>query len=476
MRILFLLPEATGWLGTVHHGKAGIARLSLTTLASLTPPHHEIVYRDSRVHEIDFDMDVDLVCITALTNEAPHAYFLADEFRRRGVTVIMGGVHVSACPDEALEHCDAIVIHEAEGIWEGILDDVERGELKRTYKNSTYVSLNGLPNPRRDLLDHRMYSCPNSLIATRGCPFKCNYCTVTSFFGNTFRVRPPDEVLAELHSMRPGRVFFMDDNLIGNLAYAKELLEVLRGCGRRWGSQASINLAQDQKLLEAYHAAGGDWVFIGFETLSEANLRASKKTFNLKGEYEDAIKRIHDAGISIYGSFIFGFDDDEPGVFADTLEFIMKNRIDMAMYHILTPYPGTELRDIMLEEGRVIDFDWIHYNNCEVVIQPRRMTVEQLQEGYHWMHRQTYSMRGICRRVLGRSPLTLPERFFANLVGRRKAKAYPEPSIPFHEFGGDRGRSTLQRIDKSAPPAEPMPGEPIPLTEQAAEDLEEMRL
>jgi radical SAM superfamily enzyme YgiQ (UPF0313 family) len=475
MRILFLLPRATGWLGTVHNGKAGIARLSLTTLASLTPPQHDLVYCDSRVHEVDFDMDVDLVCITALTNEAPHAYSMADEFRGRGVTVVMGGVHVSACPEEALEHSDAIVIHEAEGIWEELLSDLERGELKRSYKNPNYVSLEGLPHPRRDLIDPKMYSCPNSLIATRGCPFKCNYCTVTSFFGNTFRVRPPEEVLAELHAMDPGRVFFMDDNLIGNLKYAKELFEVLHGCGRKWGSQASINLAQDEKLLEAYRAAGGTWVFIGFETLSEVNLRASKKTFNLKGEYEDAIKRIHDAGISIYGSFIFGFDDDDPGIFADTLEFVTKTQIDMAMYHILTPYPGTEMRDIMLEEGRVIDSDWSKYNNCQVVIRPRKMTPDELQEGYHWMHKQTYSMRGIRRRVLGRSPLTIPERFFANMVGRRKAKAYPEPTIPFHELGGHRGRATLQRIEKTASP-EPTPGEPIPMTEQAAEEMEEMKL
>jgi radical SAM superfamily enzyme YgiQ (UPF0313 family) len=474
MRILFLLPRCTGWLGTVRNGKAGIARLSLTTLASLTPEKHELLFRDSRVHEIDFDMDVDLVCITALTNEAPHAYSMADEFRRRGLQVIMGGVHVSACPDEALEHCTSVLVHEAEGIWEGVLRDAERRELKPRYENKGYVSLDGLPIPRRDLLDEKMYTCPNSLVATRGCPFKCNFCVVTSFFGNTFRFRPPEEVLAELDSMGPGRVFFMDDNLIGDIKYAKRLFEVLRGCGRKWASQVSINLVHDPDLLRAYREAGGNWAFIGFDSLSERNLRSSYKTFNLKGDYGDNIKKIHDAGISIYGSFIFGMDDDDHGVFADTVEFVEKNKLDMAMYHVLTPYPGTELRDNLLAENRVIDFDWSKYNNCEVVIRPKRMTPEELQDGYHWAHKQTYSMSSITRRVLNRNPLTIPERFFVNTVGHRKAKAYPEPTLPFHEWGGKRGRGRLNRIPRSERPKIRMPGKPIPLTQEAAIVLEDM--
>ncbi len=458
MRILFVLPNCTGWLGTVHHGKAGIARLSLTTLASLTPPKHEVLYHDSRLTPVDYDIDVDVVAITALTVEANHAYEMADEFRRRGKTVVMGGVHVSALPDEALQHCDSIVIHEAEGVWETMLHDIESGNLKPTYQNDGYVELTDLPIPRRDLLDPKMYSSFNSLIATRGCPFKCDFCVVTSFFGNTFRCRPIDEVVAEVDQMPPGRLFFMDDNLIGDVKYAKELFRALRGCGRKWASQVSINLAHDPELLRLYREAGGTWAFIGLETLSEANLRSARKSFNLRDSPQASVKRIHDQGISIYASLIFGFDDDDRGVFSDTLEFVFENRLDMCMYHVLTPYPGTDLRTRLLDEGRVLTDDWSKYNSGEVVIRPKQMTPEELQEGYHWMHRETYAHRGIRRRVLTRDPLTIPERFFANMTGHRKAMAYPDPTLPFHQW--------------SSRDAEPT-GQPIPLTPEAEQSFRE---
>ncbi len=432
MKLLLILPEnrRSYWGGVSKSGKAGFARLSLTTLAALTPDNWEVEILDARVAPVDYEVDVDLVGITAFTAEIPSAYEIADNFRARGIPVVMGGVHVSALPEETLAHADAVVIGEAELVWADLLDDFKRGELKSRYKAPKLCDMKDMVIPRRDLLDRSMYgSGYNTLQASRGCPFNCDYCAVTAFFGNKFRVRPVAEILAEIETFDTKEFFFMDDNIVGRAKYAKGLFRELAPLGISWGSQASITMAKDAELMKLYARAGGKYAFIGLESLSQKNLENMKKGWSSAGDYKESIKRIHGAGINIIGSFVFGLDDDDPAVFERTLDFIMDTNLSAAQFHILTPLPGTVTYGVLESEGRIIERDWASYHTGEVVFKPESMTVEELLKGYHWIFRETYTMGRILRRSLCK-PRDIKYRVSANLSYRKKALKMPRDSRP----------------------------------------------
>lgn len=426
MKLLLILPENTRsyWGGVSRSGKAGFARLSLTTVAALTPDDWEVKIIDARVLPVDYTADVDLVGITGFTAEMPSAYEIADNFRARGVAVVMGGVHVSALPDEALAHADAVVIGEAERVWAGLLDDFKNGRLKKKY-SAGLCDMSGMAVPRRSLLDRRRYGSGfNTLQATRGCPFDCDYCAVTSFFGREFRTRPVGETIEEIRGFDTRQFFFMDDNIIGRPAYAKELFEELIPMKLTWGGQASINLARDPELLSLYARSGGKFAFIGFESLSQKNLEKMKKGWNSSGSYGESIKKIQGAGINIVASFVFGLDDDDRSVFRNTYDFVMENGIHAAQYHILTPFPGTATYGEMEREGRITERDWGRYHTGEVVFSPRGMTPVELLDGYHRIFRETYSLKNILRRSLS-TPRGISYRIAANLSYRKKALRMP---------------------------------------------------
>ncbi len=433
MKLLLVLPRNDrGYWGKVSKsGKAGFVRLSLPTVAALTPDHWEVEIHDSRAHPVDYGSDADLIGITGFTAEIPSAYEIADGFRKRGKTVVMGGVHVSALPDEALEHCDSVVIGEAEAVWAQLLKDVEEGCLKEKYQAKSLCSMDNWPMPRRDLLDRKMYvSGFNTIQATRGCPFDCDYCAVTSFFGNEFRVRPVEDVIEEIKTLDTKDFFFMDDNIIGRPKYAKKLFKALIPLKRTWGSQASINIAKDPELMELYAKSGGRYAFIGLESLSQKNLEKMSKGWNSAKEYKDAIKKIHKAGINIVGSFVFGLDEDDPSVFQTTFDFIMETNMDSAQFHILTPLPGTVTYREFKEGGRITDFDWSKYHTAEVVITPKGMTAQELQDGYFWIFRETYKMSNILKRTF-RSLSGIGYRFAVNFSYRKKALRMPDSPNPF---------------------------------------------
>lgn len=433
MKLKLILPrnERSYWGRVSRSGKAGFVRLSLPTLAGLTPKQWDVEIIDARVKTVDYDAKADLVGITGLTSEMPSAYEIADNFRKKGVKVVMGGVHVSALPEEALEHADAVVVGEAELVWAGLLEDLEKGELKKIYKAERLCDMKNMAVPERRLFDRSMYGSGfNTLQATRGCPFNCDYCAVTAFFGNDFRVRPVEEVIEEIRGFDSTEFFFMDDNIVGRPKYAKELFERLIPLGVKWGSQASITMAKDPELLRLYARSGGNYAFIGFESLSQKNLDNMRKGWNTAKGYKEAIKRIHDAGINIIGSFVFGLDEDDKTVFKNTFDFIMETNIDAAQFHILTPLPGTVTYKTLQKEGRIIDRDWGKYHTGEVVFQPRGMTVEELQNGYYWIFRQTYSVKNILKRSL-RSPNGVAYRIAANLSYRKKALKMPRPVLSY---------------------------------------------
>ncbi|OGP26250.1 MAG: hypothetical protein A2022_03635 [Deltaproteobacteria bacterium GWF2_42_12] len=427
MKLLLILPknERSYWGQVSKSGKAGFVRLNLPTLAALTPKDWEVEILDARVTPVDYNARVDLVGITGFTAEMPSAYEIADNFRKNGVKVVMGGVHVSAMSDEALQHADTVVIGEAELIWDNLLEDFKTGKLKQRYKADNLCDMKNMVIPRRDLLNRKMYSGFNTLQATRGCPFNCDYCAVTAFFGHEFRVRPIDEVIAEIKGFDTKEFFFMDDNIVGRPKYAKELFQRLIPLKITWGSQASITMAKDPELLNLYARSGGKYAFIGLESLSQKNLESMHKGWNSAKDYKEAIKKIQDAGINVVGSFVFGLDEDDKTVFKTTFDFIMETRMDAAQFHILTPLPGTVTYNVLEKEGRIIDRDWAKYHTGEVVFQPKGMTVEELQNGYYWIFRNTYTIKNILKRSL-RDLRGIGYRIAANLSYRKKALKMPD--------------------------------------------------
>jgi radical SAM superfamily enzyme YgiQ (UPF0313 family) len=431
LKILLVQPKSTGFIGQVSKsGKAGFARVTLTTIAALTPPQHEVVIHDARLGDPDYDGDWDLVGFTGMTCEIPHVYQIADEFRKRGKTVVIGGYHATALPEEAAKHADIVVLGEAEGLWPQILLELENGGAKQSYyQNADMIEMRDMAIPRRELLNRNMYTVFSTLQATRGCPFDCNYCAVTKFFGRSYRWRPVEEVVAEITNQPDKRWMFLDDNLVGNVKYAKELFRGLIPLGITWGAQASFTLTKDAELMDLYVAAGGRFVFIGFESISAEALKSVGKGINRPEEYMAGIRQLHRRGITIMGSFIFGLEGDDLGVFKRTVDFVNATKIDVALYNILTPFPGTRLYEEMDRQGRIHDRDWSHYDACHSVIHPQGMTSEELQNGWYWAVRETYKLPNILRRIL-RPESGWKRRLAASYSYFRKANRCPLPIHP----------------------------------------------
>jgi radical SAM superfamily enzyme YgiQ (UPF0313 family) len=375
--------------------------LSTSLLAGLTPPPHQVRIIDEGISEIDFNQEVDLVAITAITPLAPRGYEIADQFRRRGKRVVMGGIHASWLPEEAKEHSDSVVIGEADEVWADILNDAEQGVLKPFYRQEEKTDLSRLPMPRRDLLSRKGYLFHNLVQTTRGCPYDCEFCSVTAFHGKSYRMRPIPEIAKEIRSLEHSRayIFFVDDNIVGNLSHARELFTMLSHYRLRWISQGPIHVAENEEIVSLMAKAGCHGLFIGFESLREANLDMMGKKMNRVERYEKGIRRLHDAGIGVYGSFVFGYDYDDVSVFDEFLEFAERNRIDGAFLPMLTPFPGTRVHQRLKREGRLLTEDWSKYDMATVVYRPKRMTVEELQEGFWRVNRSFYSFPSMLKRI-----------------------------------------------------------------------------
>jgi radical SAM superfamily enzyme YgiQ (UPF0313 family) len=384
--------------------------LGLLKVAALTPRNWHTEILDEKVEPLNLEQEADLVGITAMTATAPRAYEIADQFRRRGLKVVMGGMHVSALPDEALQHCDSVVVGEAEGLWPGLVADFERQSLQLIYRHQNGLPpLQNLPLPNWELYRGKRYLPVHFVETTRGCPLDCEFCAVTAAFGGRYRNRPPDEVIAELRSLRPfeGRfilkncVFFVDDNIISNRAYARNLLLRLAEFKLKWFSHAAMNIAKDSEILQLCRQSGCIGLFIGFETFSAEGLRAVGKRTNHPEEYLEAAQRIHDQGIGIDASFVFGLDADDEGVFDRTLEFVERAKIETPYYSILTPYPGTRLHRRLTQEKRILTKDWSLYDTSHVVYKPRTMSVDKLLAGYYRVLEESFSVGSIFSRLRG---------------------------------------------------------------------------
>lgn len=367
--------------------------LSLPMIAAATPDEYQIRFVDELFEPIDFDEPVDVVGITASTAQAPRAYEIADLFRARGIPVIIGGIHASSLPHEAKAHADAVVIGEGELLWPQVLADLKSHRLQAFYSAETLVSMEQLPWPRYDIFDQRKIPRPgttNSVQTTRGCPYDCSFCAVTAFFGRKFRTRPVADVVHQVASMPENHVVFVDDNIIGNRQYARTLFSELKHLGIVWSGQASIDVARDPDLLQLAAESGCRSLLIGLESISPENIEAVHKRQNKVHQYVTAIRTIQDSGIDVMGSFIFGLDHDDQSTFDRTLEFVQKSGLRHPLFNILTPFPGTREFDRLESEGRILTTDWSRYTSTNVVFEPKRLTPEQLQEGYDYAYREVH--------------------------------------------------------------------------------------
>jgi radical SAM superfamily enzyme YgiQ (UPF0313 family) len=394
-RLLLVYP-ATHSLGWARNYQ--LPSLSLKQVAAATPLSWHVTLADEVHDTVPFDEKFTLVGITAMTHQAVRAYEIADEFRSRGIPVALGGIHPTVLPEEAGRHADAVVVGEAEPVWEALLDDLLAGCLKPLYRAPIPTGDRlSVPWKRRDIFNGRRYLTTQTLQASRGCPYSCPFCIVTNYFGSSFRYRDPDDVLAELATFDRKLTVFLDDNLLGDPLRAKPILAGMKGMGLKWGGQANLRFAEDPELVRLVAESGCIGIFVGIESVTGAHANHPKT--GSSSSQEELVKRIRDAGIVVEASIIFGFDDHDEGIFEATARFLERCAPSLTTYHLLTPYPGTALFSRFDEEGRLLHKDWSRYNHAEVVYRPRLMSPERLYRGWVETRREAYTWPAIFSRV-----------------------------------------------------------------------------
>ena len=374
--------------------------LTLATIAAATPEHVDVEITDEAIEPINYNCDADLVGVTALTRFAPRAYEIADRFRQWGTKVVLGGLHPSALPEEAIQHCDSVVIGEAESVWPSLIKDFQKNQLKKFYKSKNFIDLSLVRQPRRDLYKKERYLFTHLIQTTRGCPFNCSFCSVTKFFGKTFRTRPIECVINEIRKMRTKFLGFSDDNIFGNRIYARKLFSALKYEGVNWMAQSSINIADDPELLHLAARSGCKGVFIGLESADCESLALMNKGFQKPQKFRDAIARFHDEGIGVLGAFVLGNDNEDTSIFKKTMEFAKHIKLDLAQFAILTPYPGTAIYNKLIKENRIFNFDWSKYDCGNAVFKPLKMTAEKLKEDVDKMWQEFYRFDEILFRLI----------------------------------------------------------------------------
>jgi radical SAM superfamily enzyme YgiQ (UPF0313 family) len=375
--------------------------LGLATLAAYLSPEDEVELQDQHVEKLNLDDYPDLVIIQVYITNAYRAYAIADLYRKKGSYVCLGGLHVTSLPHEAAPHADSIFLGPGEETFPQFLNDYRNKRTQKEYK-SAIRTLNNIPPIRRDLIKRHKYLVPNSIVVTRGCPHHCDFCYKDAFFegGKSFYTQLVDDALNEIDRLPGKHLYFLDDHLLGNSKFASELFSGMKGMNRVFQGAATIDSILRGNLIEKAAEAGMRSVFIGFETFSKENLKQSNKKQNLEKDYLKAVNRLHDLGIMINGSFVFGLDDDDPDVFKRTVDWGVKNSITTSTYHILTPYPGTKLFSDMENQNRILTKNWDLYDTRNVVYKTKNLSADQLKAGYDWAYKEFYSWPNIIKASL----------------------------------------------------------------------------
>jgi len=405
-RILLIAPDP-GCIGDrrprIRLAKTLFPPLGLLAVAAATPEDYEVSILDESIRAVRYDEPADLVGITANTASAPRAYEIAGGFRRRAVPVVMGGIHATAMPEEALRYADAVGVGEAEGFWPRLLADFARGRLEQAYRNDDFPSLDNLPVPRRDLVRRKEYYLWNTLQTSRGCPFRCSFCSVHKFFGGHYRMRPVEQVLEEVRRLpSDGPLIFVDDNIFGNRQRAQELVERLLPLGRGWFGQASMDTLQDDDFMRLAGSAGCRMLFVGFESLSSDNLADVNKRFNHPAQIKETVERVHRNGIAVLGAFIVGLDHDDMTVFDKIVALAEDAKLDAIQIAIRIPIPGTD--DAERIADRIFDPDYSKRDGSHIVFRhPNISPPSLIEQGLQQAYSHLYSRRGIKRRLSGQT-------------------------------------------------------------------------
>ncbi len=412
MKILLVYPSTLSAGKAVKYRKAFLPPLNLAILDRLTEqanPRHDVKIINDCVEAIDFNMACDLVGITAITSQAMRAYQIADRFRSKGTAVVLGGVHPSLLPQEAMNHADAVIVGEAENLWPEILSDAEAGRLKTLYTSDVRPDLNDLVIPKWDnfnlsiyrrAMGYRMPRMP--LFTTRGCLHNCKYCSVSKFFGRKYRHKPVENVLKEIDATGAESIFFADDNIICNEDHSRELFTTLKERKQkiRWMGQADTKILKQPQLIESAAASGCKSMIFGIESINQKNLADMKKRFNQPEQYIELYQRCTGAGIKPWFSMIFGMDHDTLETMAETADYLKKNRIWNVLFWILTPLPGTDLYDEMASSKRIVNRDWSKYDCSNVVFKPSQIAPDDLYANFWRIYQSFYTVPVMLQRVL----------------------------------------------------------------------------
>ena len=379
------------------------APITLPTIAACTPTEYNIKIIDDAFMKIPPASGVDLVGITGSTPFAMRMREISEKFRSRGVRVVVGGVYPTLCPEDAKKFADAVVIGDAEDTWPLLLKDFKCGKLQPFYR-SKHPPLTGRPFPMRHLLKSYRYVLPTSFQFTRGCIYTCGFCTLRYQYGPGIRKIPVEAIVGDIRCCRKHRfrpVIFWDDNLLNDKKYASELFCAIKSCNIKWIGQSTLHIADEPKILKLAAESGCRGLFIGIESFSQSSLEETNKGFNKVAKYKEKIERIHAFGICVQAGIVFGFDHDGKDIFERTVEAAEEIKLDTAAFSILTPYPGTELFNKYEAENRILTYDLSKYDSDHVVFRPRRMSPDELLQGWQWAQHQFYSVRSIFRRTSG---------------------------------------------------------------------------